>query len=101
MKYVNEHEGEVVMDKALIEREFCKYMKENFSLKTRGNLSDIFESKMSTAYPFGAGHGRQYWGRMDVGTEAFAEITASILTTLNHMILFSNIFQSLLKFTGR
>ena len=77
-------QGVEIFDRRGAEKAFCKHIKENYDMATRGNLSDMFESVTENAYPFGAGHGKGYWtkeGYQNVyrkhGKEAFAEMYAS------------------------
>lgn len=77
-----------VVDSLGAEEAFCKYIKENYSLSARGDISDLFEPVTSKGYPFGAGHGKDYWSKSSNGfgsapkyirhgKEAFAEMYAS------------------------
>lgn len=64
--------------------DFCKMIKDTYSKKERGCLSDMFENYSVThggsSYPFGIGHGSSYAKRKgNTETEAFAEITESII----------------------
>ncbi len=63
-----------VTDKAI--RAFCEHIKNELSLLQRADISDMFEPIMpgSFAFPFGIGHGTDYWKIRDNGKEAFAEI---------------------------
>lgn len=65
-----------ISEKVEAEREFCLYMKEALSLMQRADISDMFEPVMSKecAYPFGVGHGANYWKTRDNGKEGFAEM---------------------------
>ncbi len=50
-----------------------------YSLRERGNLSDILEGAgIGVAFPLGVGHGLDYWRNVDSGKEIFAEITSSL-----------------------
>lgn len=58
---------------------FCSHMKNMYSLKERGDLSDMFErfsvQHGGPAYPFGIGHGAEYAkGEYNLALETFAEM---------------------------
>lgn len=59
-----------------VKKRFCEHIKKELSLMQRADISDMFESIMpkSCAYPFGVGHGTDYWKSRNNGIEAFAEI---------------------------
>lgn len=63
-----------------IEESFSEFIKSTLPLEARTDLSDMFESTFSyVKYPFGAGHGLEYWQQGDFlqPTEAFAEMYSS------------------------
>lgn len=66
-------------DKA--EQEFCRQIKKELSLIQRSDISDMFEPVMSDkcAYPFGVGHGTDYWKSRNNGKEGFAEIYSAVV----------------------
>ena len=60
-------------------------MKDNYSIKERGCLSDIFENFSvrhgGPTFPFGIGHGRGYATRSGATEkEAFAEMLESVIS---------------------
>ena len=82
-----------------IQTEFAKYIKSNYTLADRGNISDMFESNYGFSYPFGAGHGASYWRRngtgneyIGVGKEAFAEMYASMIANEGSWALIQKYF---------
>jgi len=63
------------IDRYKAEEAFIKYIKKNYSLMDRSDISDMFEPVMrSTDFPFGVGHGKKYWYGRDNGLEGFAEM---------------------------
>lgn len=49
-----------------------------YSMRDRSDISDMFEGAgIGKAYPFGSGHGTNYWTGRDSGLEIFAEITSA------------------------
>lgn len=73
------NKGKEVIDRALAETKFCEWMKSSKSLIARSDISDMFEPVMSTAYPFGVGHGKSYWSSRDNGKEGFAEMYSAAI----------------------
>lgn len=65
-----------VIDWEKAEQEFCEYIKKELTLIQRADISDMFEPVMSEqcSYPFGVGHGIDYWEKRDNGKEGFAEM---------------------------
>lgn len=63
------------------EQEFCIQIKKELSLIQRSDISDMFEPIMSgkCAYPFGVGHGTDYWKSRNNGKEGFAEIYSAVV----------------------
>lgn len=63
------------------EQEFCSHIKKELSLMQRSDISDMFEPIMSKkcAYPFGIGHGTNYWRSRDNGKEGFAEMYSAMV----------------------
>lgn len=57
-------------------KEFCEHIKKELTLMQRTDISDMFEPIMpkSCSYPFGVGHGTNYWKNRDNGKEGFAEM---------------------------
>lgn len=58
------------------ECKFCHQIKSELTLLQRADISDMFEPVMSNgcSYPFGIGHGSNYWKNRDNGKEGFAEM---------------------------
>lgn len=76
--WIKKQMGTKTVDRIEAEKQFCQYMKKNVSLLDRADLSDMFESSMTTLdYPFGCGHGSGYWGTGKNAKEAFAEMYSS------------------------
>ena len=74
-EYIRNRMATKEIDRIEAERQFCKYIKDNYSLIARSDISDMFEPIMkSTDYPFGVGHGKSYWKNRDNGKEGFAEM---------------------------
>lgn len=67
-------------------KEFCQEIKDNYGLKERADLSDMFEKFCvhncgGPAYPFGIGHGSNYWRRTgSLEKETFAEMLDATIT---------------------
>lgn len=64
--------------------DFAKAIRNEYILEERGNLSDMFEQFSlehgGSDYPFGVGHGKDYWNRYGaLEKETFAEITAALI----------------------
>lgn len=65
--------------------QFCKDMRSEHSLMARGDLSDMFElysvEHGGKDYPFGSGHGEDYfkYNRDKLPSEAFAEMSSATL----------------------
>lgn len=61
-------------------KDFCREIRKEYSLRARGNISDMFERYSlqhgGDDYPFGVGHGKEYALRYGtLAKEAFAEMT--------------------------
>jgi len=92
-------------DRAGAEKAFAKEIKDTYTIAERGNISDMFESTFSTAYPFGAGHGKSYWTKgtgtgnewMRTGREAFAEMHASRIANNGSWELIQKYFPESIK----
>ena len=75
----------VQVDRIQAEKEFSNYIKKTYSLLQRTDISDMFESVMTTMdYPFGVGHGKRYWKKdgasyIACGQEAFAEMYSAVI----------------------
>lgn len=75
----------VQIDRIEAEKQFCKYIKDKYDIYQRTDISDMFESVMTTTdYPFGVGHGKKYWGSKgnsykNCGQEAFAEMYSAVI----------------------
>lgn len=69
------------------EQEFCSHIKKELSLMQRSDISDMFEPIMSNkcAYPFGVGHGTNYWRNRDNGKEGFAEMYSAMVDNLESL----------------
>ncbi len=69
------------------EQEFCSHIKKELSLIQRSDISDMFEPIMSNkcAYPFGVGHGTNYWRNRDNGKEGFAEMYSAMVDNLESL----------------
>ena len=73
--YWKQTNGNAPMNTREAEKQFCQYIRNNYSMIARGDISDMFEPVMATTqYPFGAGHGSSYWRTRDNGKEGFAEM---------------------------
>lgn len=60
-----------------LEEAFSGYIKNTLAEKARGEISDMFEATFKhVEYPFGCGHGREYWKQLESlqSSEAFAEM---------------------------
>ena len=83
--WVKEQLQKVSINRVDAEKEFCKYIKEKYTLLQRTDISDMFESIMKTVdYPFGVGHGSRYWRKngetyIACGQEAFAEMYSAVI----------------------
>lgn len=65
--------------KAEIVKSFIDDVKSNLTLIERGDISDMFEPILNTAYPFGVGHGTSYWRGRSPSKEAFAEMYSAVV----------------------
>lgn len=70
-------------------KDFCKTVKDNYSMYERTDISDMFNQYMLNhfriGYPFGIGHENSYWGMNEsqvsaLSTEAFAEMFSATAT---------------------
>ncbi len=77
------------MRKLLIGRKLSRNfaVKKELSLIQRSDISDMFEPIMSNkcAYPFGVGHGTNYWRNRDNGKEGFAEMYSAMVDNLESL----------------
>lgn len=75
----------VQIDRIEAEKQFCEYIKGKYDIYQRTDISDMFESVMTTTdYPCGVGHGKKYWGSKmssfkQCGEEAFAEMYSAVI----------------------
>ena len=69
-------------------KDFCKTVKNNYTMYERTDISDMFNQYMlnqfDIGYPFGIGHRRSYWGSEynldNVASESFAEMFSATAT---------------------
>ncbi len=66
-------------DRQVVEGLFCQKIKDELTLMQRSDISDMFEPVMSTGFPFGVGHGKNYWKNRDNGKEGFAEMYSAMI----------------------
>lgn len=81
-KYIGQYLKDAkAIDWEKAEKEFCSCIKKELSLMQRSDISDMFEPIMSKkcAYPFGTGHGTNYWRNRDNGKEGFAEMYSAMV----------------------
>ena len=83
VSYAKKLTGQLEPDVALAERMLCEKLKEEHSLLARSDLSDMLEACFESEknYPLGVGHGRGYWARTKVNTEAFAEMYSATISS--------------------
>ena len=70
----NELKKAVLPNRDVIEAKFCEKIRSELSLIARSDISDMFEPAMNLSFPFGVGHGKNYWKNRDNGKEGFAEM---------------------------
>lgn len=61
--------------------DFCDAISDELTLMQRSDISDMFEPIMPAKddYPFGVGHGFDYWYNRDNGKEGFAEMFSALV----------------------
>lgn len=81
-KYIEQYLKDAeTIDWEKAEQEFCSHIRKELNLMQRSDISDMFEPIMSEkcAYPFGVGHGTNYWRIRDNGKEGFAEMYSAMV----------------------
>ena len=100
--------GYEIFDRKGAEKALAKELKDAYTNVDKvyvvGDISDMFESTFSTAYPFGAGHGKSYWTDYGIGKEyirtgreAFAEMYASQIANNDSWAMIQKYFPESVK----
>ncbi|MDE5696598.1 MAG: minor capsid protein [Lachnospiraceae bacterium] len=83
-----------IVDIVEAERQFCYQIKSELTLLQRADISDMFEPVMSEkcSYPFGIGHGFNYWKKRDNGKEGFAEMYSATVNNPDSLVQIKRFF---------
>lgn len=102
-EWVRNQLQKVQIDRVEAEKQFIKHINEKYDLLHRTDISDMFESVITTQdYPFGVGHGKKYWHKdgasyIACGQEAFAEMYSAVTANAGSWEVIQEMFPESVK----